>query len=191
MSCSATRLREARDSAAIRPIAGGGGGARAARERSARLPARGGAGQPPALRRRERPDDVLLTRFDAAALVPVLQGRQLLLVHVERASDILQVLALKREFPRLRLVLVGATEGWTRRRPDRRGRRAGDRQRARRSARDVRAARRDPVQHRPDAGGRGPVALGMINDDEARQVRLARQYAGNWSRSAGCPARPG
>ena len=55
---------------------------------------------------------MLLTRFDAAALVPVLQGRQLLLVHVERASDILQVLALKREFPNLRIVLVGATEGW-------------------------------------------------------------------------------
>jgi len=46
-----------------------------------------------------RSEDVLLTRFDAAALVPVLQGRQYLLVHVERASDILQVLALKREFP--------------------------------------------------------------------------------------------
>ena len=30
----------------------------------------------------ERSDDVLLTRFDAAALVPVLQGRQYLLVHV-------------------------------------------------------------------------------------------------------------
>jgi hypothetical protein len=47
----------------------------------------------------QRSEDVLLTRFDAAALVPVLQGRQLLLVHVERASDILQVLNLKREFP--------------------------------------------------------------------------------------------
>ena len=46
-----------------------------------------------------RSEDVLLTRFDAAALVPVLQGRQYLLVHVERASDILQVLALKRDFP--------------------------------------------------------------------------------------------
>ena len=32
-------------------------------------------------------DDVLLTRFDAAALGPVLQGRQLLLVHAERASE--------------------------------------------------------------------------------------------------------
>jgi len=45
--------------------------------------------------------------------VPVLQGRQYLLVHVERASDILQVLALPREFPALKIVLVGASEGWT------------------------------------------------------------------------------
>ena len=60
-----------------------------------------------------RSEDVLLTRFDAAALVPVLQGRQYLLVHVERASDILQVIRLQREFPNLKLVLVGATEGWT------------------------------------------------------------------------------
>lgn len=60
-----------------------------------------------------RSEDVLLTRFDAAALVPVLQGRQYLLVHVERASDILQVLSLKREFSSLKIVIVGATEGWT------------------------------------------------------------------------------
>ena len=60
-----------------------------------------------------RSEDVLLTRFDAAALVPVLQGRQYLLVHAERASDILQVLELKREFPSLKIVLVGASEGWT------------------------------------------------------------------------------
>ena len=45
--------------------------------------------------------------------MPVLQGRQYLLVHVERASDILAVLALKRDFPSLKIVLVGATEGWT------------------------------------------------------------------------------
>ncbi len=60
-----------------------------------------------------RNQDVLLTRFDAAALVPVLQGRQYLLVHVERARDILNVLDLKREFPSLKIVLVGASEGWT------------------------------------------------------------------------------
>ena len=60
----------------------------------------------------ERGDDVLLTRFDAAALIPVVNGTQPLYVEVDRASDILAVLALRDEFPALRLVLVGATEGW-------------------------------------------------------------------------------
>ncbi|WP_228241870.1 amidohydrolase family protein [Porphyrobacter sp. GA68] len=59
-----------------------------------------------------RRDDVLLTRFDAAALGPVVSGRQPLYVMVERAADIRQVLALRQEFPALRLVLVGASEGW-------------------------------------------------------------------------------
>jgi imidazolonepropionase-like amidohydrolase len=57
-------------------------------------------------------DDVLLTRFDAAALIPVVNGQQPLYVAVERASDIRAVLALRNEFPRLKLVLVGASEGW-------------------------------------------------------------------------------
>jgi imidazolonepropionase-like amidohydrolase len=35
-----------------------------------------------------------------------------LFVHVERAADIRAVLALKRQYAALRLVLVGATEGW-------------------------------------------------------------------------------
>ncbi len=56
--------------------------------------------------------DVLLTRFDAAALVPVVTGAQALYVQVERAADIRAVLALRSEFPRLRLVIVGASEGW-------------------------------------------------------------------------------
>ena len=60
----------------------------------------------------QRSEDILLNRFDAAALVPVLKGRQHLLVHVERASDILAVLGLKREFPSLKIVLVGVSEGW-------------------------------------------------------------------------------
>ncbi|MDP4573879.1 amidohydrolase family protein [Qipengyuania sp. G39] len=62
--------------------------------------------------RAERGDDVLLSRFDAAALVPVVRGEQPLYVMVERASDIRSVLALKREFANLDLVLVGASEGW-------------------------------------------------------------------------------
>ena len=59
-----------------------------------------------------RRDDVLLTRSDAVALIPVVTGKQPLYVHVERASDIRMVLALKREFPLLKLVIVGAAEGW-------------------------------------------------------------------------------
>jgi len=127
----------------------------------------------------QRDDDVLLTRFDAAALVPVVTGRQILMLHVERASDILQALQLRREFPRLRLVLVGASEGWT-------------------VAREIAAAgvpviasavndlpasfeqlaaTQSNVGRMRDAGVR--VGIGMINDDEARQVRVSTQYAGN------------
>ncbi|WP_379553234.1 amidohydrolase family protein [Qipengyuania sp. DGS5-3] len=58
-------------------------------------------------------EEALLTRVDAAALGPVIAGRQKLFVHAERASDIRQVIALKREFPRLDIVITGASEGWT------------------------------------------------------------------------------
>ncbi len=57
-------------------------------------------------------DDVLLSRFDAEALVPVVTGKQKLYVAVDRMADIRAVLALKQEYPKLDLVLVGATEGW-------------------------------------------------------------------------------
>lgn len=56
--------------------------------------------------------EVLLSRFDAEALVPVVQGSQKLYVAVDRMADIRAVLGLKRDYPRLDLVLVGATEGW-------------------------------------------------------------------------------
>lgn len=59
-----------------------------------------------------QPTDALLTRVDAAALIPVVMGKQPLFVHVERAADIRGVLALGKEFPDLRLVIVGAGEGW-------------------------------------------------------------------------------
>ena len=57
-------------------------------------------------------DEVMLGRFDAEALVPVVTGAQPLYVAVERASDIRAVLALRDHFPRLDMVLVGAGEGW-------------------------------------------------------------------------------
>lgn len=127
----------------------------------------------------DRPEDVLLTRFDAAALVPVLQGRQLLLVHVERASDILEILELKREFPNLRLVLVGAAEGWM----------VADRIAAAGvpvianaltdlpASFEQLAATQSNIGRMVDAGV--DVAIGMLGEDEARQVRLSTQNAGN------------
>lgn len=59
-----------------------------------------------------RQSDAMLTRADALALAKVIDGSQPLYVGVERAADIRAVLALKAEFPRLNLVLVGASEGW-------------------------------------------------------------------------------
>lgn len=56
--------------------------------------------------------EVLLSRFDAEALKPVVAGTQKLYVAVERAADIRSVLALTDEFPNLDMVLVGASEGW-------------------------------------------------------------------------------
>lgn len=57
-------------------------------------------------------EEAMLTRADAEALGAVVSGSQRLFVEVERASDIRTVLALGREFPKLDIVLVGASEGW-------------------------------------------------------------------------------
>jgi len=126
-----------------------------------------------------RSEDVLLTRFDAAALVPVLQGRQYLLVHVERASDILQVLELKRDFPSLRIVLVGASEGWT----------VADRI-ANAGVPVIASAVNDlPASFEQIAATQSnvgrmraagvKVAIGMIDDNDTRNLFMQRQYAGN------------
>ncbi len=59
-----------------------------------------------------RAKDDLVKRADAKALLPVLDGAQPLVAHVERASDILQVLKLPQRYPKLHLIIAGATEGW-------------------------------------------------------------------------------
>ena len=166
-------LREARDLRA--PI---GSGARAPQSAS-EPPPEDLEENPYLLPGAQRSDDVLLTRFDAAALVPVLQGRQLLLIHVERASDILQALALKREFPRLRLALVGASEGW----------RVADRIAAANVPVIANALEDLPESFEQLASTQSnigrmraagvTVGIGMINDDEARMARVSTQYAGN------------
>ena len=64
-------------------------------------------------RGREGNKENLYPRADSEALIAVVDGRQPLVVHVERGSDIVAVLGLKSEFPRLRLILYGVREGWT------------------------------------------------------------------------------
>ena len=54
----------------------------------------------------------ILVRKEAAALKPVIEGRVPLMVEVHRAADILQLLSLRRREPSIRLIILGATEGW-------------------------------------------------------------------------------
>jgi imidazolonepropionase-like amidohydrolase len=130
----------------------------------------------PNARRRE---DVMLTRFDAAALVPVVQGRQLLLIHSEGARDILNVIDLKRAYPKLRIVLVGASEGW----------RVADQIAASgipviaSAVNDLPATFEQLAATQSNVGRMRaagvPVSIGMIDDNDTRYLFNERQYAGN------------
>jgi len=127
----------------------------------------------------QRNQDVLLTRYDAAALVAVLQGRQYLFVHVERARDIMNVLDLRREFPGLKLVLVGASEGWT----------VADRIVKARvpviasAVNDLPASFEQLASTQSNVGRMRAagveVSIGMIDDNDTRNLFMERQYAGN------------
>lgn len=124
-------------------------------------------------------DSDLMKASDAKALLPVINGSTRLLVHVESANDILKVLDLRKDFPSLKLVLVGANEGW-------------------RVAREIAAAKvpvlasalsdlpysfedlsatQSNIGRMKRAGVN--VAIGMINDRDAHQLRYSMQYAGN------------
>ncbi|TRW17853.1 amidohydrolase family protein [Glacieibacterium frigidum] len=134
-----------------------------------------------------RDRDALLTRMDVAALVPVVKGQQRLLVHVESAQDILNVLALRTEFENLKLVLVGVREGW-------------------RVAPQIAAARVpvivQPMLDNPNSfealastrsnAGRlvaagVNVALGILEQDASFQARNLTHYAGNLVAQAKVP----
>lgn len=126
-----------------------------------------------------RRDDVLLPRIDAAALHAVVTGRQYLLIHAEQANDIRQVIKLAREFPRLKPVIVGATEGWMV---------AGEIARSgipviASAVNDLPgsfeqiAATQSNVGRMRQAGVN--VAIGMIDDNDTRYLFNQRQYAAN------------
>ena len=109
----------------------------------------------------------------------MLNGQMPVLVWVERAADIRQVIKLTKEYPQLKVIIAGASEGWM--------------------VADELAAARIPVivnalQNQPDAferlgstmnnvgrmAARGvTVALGTMARDEAHQARLVVQDAAN------------
>ena len=126
-----------------------------------------------------RSRDALLTRVDAQALLRVLDGRDRLFIKVERASDILSVITLMREFGGIRPTLIGATEGWT-------------------VAREIAAANipviASALNDLPDSfeqiaatqsnigrmqAAGVQVSIGLVDDNETHKLGYARQYAGN------------
>ncbi len=126
-----------------------------------------------------RPHDAILTRPDMIALIPVIEGEVKLLVHAESASDIRSAIALRAEYPKLDLVIVGASEGW---------RVASEIAAANipviasalndlPATFEMLAATQSNIGRMKQAGVK--VAIGMINDREAHQLRYTPQYAGN------------
>lgn len=124
-------------------------------------------------------DDELLKAEDAKALLLVLRGETRLLIHVEGANDMLRLLELRREFPAIKMVFVGASEGW---------RVAPQLASARvpviaSALNDLPAtfemlgATQSNIGRMKAAGVK--VAIGMINDRDSHQLRYTTQYAGN------------
>ncbi|MBP6379138.1 MAG: amidohydrolase family protein [Sphingorhabdus sp.] len=124
-------------------------------------------------------DDGLLRAEDAKVLQSVLRGEQRLLVRAEAANDILRVLELKRDYPAIKMVLVGVSEGW----------RVADRIAASgvpviaSALNDLPAtfellgATQSNIGRMKDAGVK--VSIGMIDDRDSHQLRYTTQYAGN------------
>jgi imidazolonepropionase-like amidohydrolase len=124
-------------------------------------------------------DDDLLKKEDARALQSVLRGETRLLIHVEAANDMLRLIELKRDFPAVKMVFVGASEGW----------RVADKLAAAgisviaSALNDLPAtfemlgATQSNIGRMKKAGVK--VAIGMINDRDSHQLRYTPQYAGN------------
>ncbi len=124
-------------------------------------------------------DDELLKAEDAKALLNVLRGETRLLIHVEGANDMLRLIELKRDFPSVKIVFVGASEGW---RIAPQLLEAGVPIIA--SALndlpvtfEMLGAMQSNIGRMKDAGVQ--VAIGMINDRDSHQLRYTTQYAGN------------
>ena len=124
-------------------------------------------------------DDDLLKIEDARALQSVLRGETRLMLHVEGANDMLRLLELKRDFPAIKMVFVGASEGW----------RVADKLAAAGvpviasalndlpASFEMLSATQSNIGRLKRAGVK--VAIGMIDDRDSHQLRYTPQYAGN------------
>jgi imidazolonepropionase-like amidohydrolase len=124
-------------------------------------------------------DDDLLKIEDARALQSVLRGETRLLIQVEAANDMLRLLELKRDYPAIKMVFVGVTEGW----------RVADKLASAgvpviaSALNDLPAtfemlgATQSNIGRMKDAGVN--VAIGMMDDRDSHQLRYTPQYAGN------------
>ncbi len=126
-----------------------------------------------------RSKDSLLLRADAEALGQVVNGAQRLMIKVNSANDILQVLRLKQEFPAIRMTLVGVAEGW---RVAREIAAAGvpviaSALRDLPDAFEARASTQSNIGRMKAAGVR--VALGQVDDEDTLRLNYTPQYAGN------------
>ena len=121
----------------------------------------------------------LFNPADLLALRKLVSGETLALVHVQRANDIMRVLELRKDFPKLRLVLMGVNEGWL----------VADKLAAAKvpvilNAMDNLPESFDALASTSSNAGRlvqagVPVALAMYNDNDARMLRSLPQHAGN------------
>ncbi len=124
-------------------------------------------------------DDDHLKVEDARALQSMLRGETRLLVHVEAANDMLRLIDLRRDYPAIKMVFVGASEGW----------RVADKLAAAGvpviasalndlpSAFETVSATQSNIGRMQKAGVK--VAIGMIDDRDSHQLRYSAQYAGN------------
>ncbi len=129
----------------------------------------------------ETNDGDALRRADADALRPVLSGRIPLLVGADQAIDILNLLKLKSDYPRLKMIIVGAAEAWM----------VADKLTEAKvgvivdplenlpSSFDQIATRLGNVKHLMDAGVTTAIMSQSATGGTAHNLRLITQHAGN------------
>ncbi len=132
--------------------------------------------------RYDRPDDGdALDRADANALRMVLDGRWPLLISADQAVDMLNIIDLKKSYPSMDIVIVGAAEGWmvTEQLAQANVGVMVDPLENLPNSFDQLGSRLDNAKLLMDAGVRTAIMTRSITGGTAHNLRLAPQHAGN------------